>query len=328
MSRKKTQKEFEEEVINATNGEYVVIGEYVTNRTKIKIKHLKCGTEFEVAPKDFLEGKSRCPIQGKENIRTAQLKSKEQFQKDFDNRSIGEYTLLSEYINTRTKIEVKHNSCGKTFKVTPNNFISKNSTCPHCSKNQRKNTEIFKEEVFQLEENEYKVLGEYKGKNLKIEFYHEECGRSFLMAPDKFIQGHRCTACTETKGEAKVRKALQKYNIEFAKQYSFSDCKGKKYPLKFDFAIFKNKKLVALLEYDGEQHFKPKNFHGISNEKAIIAHEKTVNRDKIKNYYCRNNNITLIRIPYWEYDNIEKIIISNMAIPSEAIEETHRTCND
>ena len=31
-------------------------------------------------------------------------------------------------------------------------------------------------------------------------------------------------------------------------------------------------------------------------------------RDKIKNDYCINNNINLLRIPYWEKQNIETII--------------------
>ena len=31
-------------------------------------------------------------------------------------------------------------------------------------------------------------------------------------------------------------------------------------------------------------------------------------RDKIKTEYCKNNNIKLIRIPYTDFDNIEKIL--------------------
>ena len=31
-------------------------------------------------------------------------------------------------------------------------------------------------------------------------------------------------------------------------------------------------------------------------------------RDTIKTRYCKDNNIRLIRIPYWEFDNIENIL--------------------
>lgn len=321
MSRRKTQKEFEEEVSINTNNEYKVIGNYINNHTRIKFKHIKCGTEFETTPKDFLSGKTRCPIQGKENIRTAQLKSTEQFQKDFDFRSKGEYALMSVYKNIRTKISVKHNICGKTFDVNPNNFVNKSSNCPHCYvKNQKKNTEIFKKEVEALEQSEYKIVSEYRGKNIKIRFYHEECGREFEMTPDKFIQGHRCTACSETNGEAKIRKILTKLNVRFSKQYRFSDCRGDKFPLPFDFAIFNHEKLIGLIEYDGEQHFKPVKFNGIDDERANKLFVKNKKRDKIKNDYCKKNNIKLLRIPYWEYENIEKII-TNMRIPSQTVYE-------
>lgn len=32
----------------------------------------------------------------------------------------------------------------------------------------------------------------------------------------------------------------------------------------------------------------------------------------VKNKFCKDNNIKLIRIPYWEYDNIEKILIKEL----------------
>lgn len=35
---------------------------------------------------------------------------------------------------------------------------------------------------------------------------------------------------------------------------------------------------------------------------------KVKENDKIKDEYCKNNNIKLIRIPYWEFNNIESIL--------------------
>ena len=57
------------------------------------------------------------------------------------------------------------------------------------------------------------------------------------------------------------------------------------------------------IEYDGQQHYKPIEKFGV--EKAF---EKTKFRDVIKNNYCKDNNINLLRIPYWDYNNIEKIL--------------------
>jgi hypothetical protein len=49
----------------------------------------------------------------------------------------------------------------------------------------------------------------------------------------------------------------------------------------------------------GEQHFKPMGYFG--GEKKLLY---TQQNDKIKNEYCKNNNIRLIRIKYDE--NIEE----------------------
>lgn len=57
----KSHKTFEKEVIMATGNEYLVIGEYKNRKTKVKIKHTKCGCEWFVNPSDFLHKESRCP---------------------------------------------------------------------------------------------------------------------------------------------------------------------------------------------------------------------------------------------------------------------------
>ena len=56
----------------------------------------------------------------------------------------------------------------------------------------------------------------------------------------------------------------------------------------------------ACIEYDGEQHYKP--IYGEDSLKLVQRH------DKIKDDYCRKNNITLIRVPYWERDDISNYL--------------------
>ena len=73
-----------------------------------------------------------------------------------------------------------------------------------------------------------------------------------------------------------------------------------------DFYI-KNKRIA--IEYDGIQHFEPIDFNGLGREYAKVAFENQIVRDGIKNRYCIENNINLIRIPYTDFENIEKIFI-------------------
>ncbi|MFA5559251.1 MAG: hypothetical protein WDA59_07370, partial [Methanofastidiosum sp.] len=85
----------------------------------------------------------------------------------------------------------------------------------------------------------------------------------------------------------------------FEQEYIFNDCCNLQ-PLLFDFAIFREDKLECLLEYDGQFHYLP-----INGQSKLIY--QRIN-DSIKNKYCKNNNIKLIRIPYWENKNIHFIL--------------------
>ena len=60
--------------------------------------------------------------------------------------------------------------------------------------------------------------------------------------------------------------------------------------------------LNILIEYDGEHHFKE---IGHYNKEQF---KNTLRNDNIKNNYALNNKISLIRIPYTDYNNIEYII--------------------
>ena len=87
--------------------------------------------------------------------------------------------------------------------------------------------------------------------------------------------------------------------------------------LSYDFYI---PKLNFLIEYDGEFHYKPIKLY--KNEPIKYAEERFKKQqihDKLKDEYAKNNNIKLLRIPYWEFNNIEKILDSKIFIYKEDI---------
>lgn len=98
-----------------------------------------------------------------------------------------------------------------------------------------------------------------------------------------------------------IKTLLEKNNISFLTEYTFSDLRSEKGKmLRFDFAIFKKDgSLSHLIEYDGEQHYRQVSSWGGKEELLQIQ-----KRDKMKNEYCLLNNIPLIRIPYFEKNNI------------------------
>ena len=65
---------------------------------------------------------------------------------------------------------------------------------------------------------------------------------------------------------------------------------------RYDFVILKNNTPIRLIEFDGEQHYK-----NIANWDSLELQQK---RDQVKNEYALSHNIPLVRIPYWERDNI------------------------
>ena len=84
---------------------------------------------------------------------------------------------------------------------------------------------------------------------------------------------------------------LQKNNIDFELENIFSDCcfLDSGHIAYFDFFI-QNKYII---EYDGEQHFKPIQHWGGKHQ-----YNKNHQHDLLKNKYCFDNNIPIIRIPY------------------------------
>jgi hypothetical protein len=64
-----------------------------------------------------------------------------------------------------------------------------------------------------------------------------------------------------------------------------------------------------LIEYDGEQHFKPVKFHkSMTDGTAQQLFEQTQTYDNIKNQYANEHNIKLIRISYKERSEINSIL--------------------
>ena len=82
-------------------------------------------------------------------------------------------------------------------------------------------------------------------------------------------------------------------------------------PLRPDFFL-PNYNLV--IEFDGIQHFEPIEFFG-----GQEGFEKRQQKDREKNEYCKNNNIDILRIPYWDFNNIEKIIKNKLKINSSLL---------
>ena len=303
MSGKRmTTQEYAERVRILTKGEYELIGEYKGSNEKITLKHIKCGNEYTVKVHTFATGR-RCPHCNKQAN-----KGTEKFKQEVLEKFKGEYEVIGEYKNARTKIKIKHLKCGYIFEAIPDKLLHNKKMCPQCLKKANslkycKTHERFLEEVFEKVGNEYTVLSKYIKNDVKIKMQHNECGNVFEVMPSHFISknGTRCPHCNSSKGETRIRKYCENNNIKFKTQYKFKECKNKK-ELPFDFAFFNRDKLLCLVEYDGQQHFEAVECFG--GKKAFQYRQKC---DKIKNDFCIEKGIELIRISY-KVENVEEYL--------------------
>lgn len=107
-----------------------------------------------------------------------------------------------------------------------------------------------------------------------------------------------------SKGEDRIVKILNKENIQYKREVTFPQLKGKKNNLlRFDFGVYKNEKLLFLIEFDGIQHFLYTS-HFNKNKSDFIYRRGC---DRKKNEWVLKNKIPLYRIPYWELEEIFSI---------------------
>lgn len=107
-----------------------------------------------------------------------------------------------------------------------------------------------------------------------------------------------CGCLSESAGELKIRQLLEQTNLNQQKQYRIVNKDNK--IMYFDFVIFNNKgEIIKGIEYNGKQHYEPIQFQG--GEEAFIKQQE---RDKRKEEYCAEKEITLQQISYKDYDNI------------------------
>jgi hypothetical protein len=141
----------------------------------------------------------------------------------------------------------------------------------------------------------------YKNVHTKIDITCRN-GHNFKQKVSNHLQGKGCNICRESAGERFIAIYLESNNIKYTRQKRYKDCKYINI-LPFDFHLTD---YDILIEYDGIQHFKPIDVFGGEKEFA-----KTQIRDKIKNEYCLNNNIHLIRVSYLE-NIVEKLSINEL----------------
>jgi hypothetical protein len=108
-------------------------------------------------------------------------------------------------------------------------------------------------------------------------------------------------------GEFAIIQVLDELNVDYIFNQSCWGVKDKRL-LQWDFVINPTADTPAVIEYDGKFHFKPIRMGNMNDEEAKEVFESTQRRDKIKDDYCDDNDIFMMRIPYWAKHNISALV--------------------
>lgn len=167
------------------------------------------------------------------------------------------------------------------------------------------------EEVNQWLKNNNKnfTCTKYAGNVRELSIFHcNVCNKEWKSNYNNIKNGNCCPHCSSSKGELKISEVFDKYKINYIREIGFSECKNI-LPLPFDFGVYENGKLKFLCEYQGIQHYEPVDFASKGSEWAEKQFFINQKKDTLKKEFCKNNNIPLLEIPYWDFNNIENIIV-------------------
>lgn len=300
MSKKKTHEEYVEELA-VKNPNAIAFDKYINADTPILHYCIAHGIFWGTTPSRALQG-AGCQECKLEKFRKIRCKTHEQYVKEVFAIN-PDIIVIGEYIDAIAPIKhycKKHNI---HWNASPDSVLHDHG-CLKCggekirAKKIKSHTE-YVNDLFTVNPN-IEVLEEYKGAFVAIWHRCKIDGYEWLAKPANILFGKGCPQCNESKGERQTRQWLEKHNIKYEYQKPFDDCKDIK-ALPFDFYL---PEYNICIEYDGEQHFRPVKFDGKDDKIAIEQFERTKYHDVIKTKYCKDNDICLLRIPYFK--NIEE----------------------
>lgn len=279
--------------------------DFISSHEKLLFE-CECGNKFEKSWVNFKRGQTRCTVctnKIKWDISSVKEKCLE----------YGIKLISDSYSNNEEYLKFKC-GCGKIYSATWSQVNTGSrkccGECAHKQKLYKEGQEKLKEIKKYCEANKIELLSQEYYYNTNVLAFKCACGEIFYRSWGNLQQGFtRCQKCSNSQSRPSViiESKLQILDINYVKEYKIEGCKHIR-ALPFDFAIFDDcNNLKCLIEYDGEGHYKPIPYNG-DMEKALVTLEERKLRDAIKNKFCEDNNIVLIRIPYWEFDNIDNIL--------------------
>lgn len=288
--------------INKLNDKIILISkEYKGNYDKLIWTCLNCGKEFEasfnIIKRNGFSGMcKKCSMKkGQENN-----KNKDTL-KEIKNM---DYEIMNGKIGSHENVVIKDKD-GYLYNTSYNRLVTMKKTPLKTFKGNTFNRYNLNIWIKNNNLNKDIVLLDYyyKNNNIYMIYKCKHCGeiynKKFSDVKDLAFICQKCSDKSQSIISKKTEEYLIKNKLKYIREYRIDDCRSIK-PLPFDFYL---PDYNICIEVDGEQHYEPVAFGRAPKEKVIDNFRELKIRDDIKTQYCKDNNIKLIRIPYWEFND-------------------------
>ena len=227
--------------------------------------------------------------------------------------------LIGQQINRWTVLDIKNDrrhadaicrcECGTIKPVNIRNLLSNSSKDCGCGRKQRLSETKSKNLVGKrfgklLVEEMMPTSNRFKRRLYRCKC---DCGNVVVLPSSSLTTNHTLSCgCLNSYYNLFIHFFLEKLCIKHIQEYPVVINRVR---YRFDFYL---PDYNLFIEYDGQQHYQPMRYHGDNLEKNYSDFLRIKERDNIKNKYCFDNNIDLLRIPFYESKNIEEIISNHL----------------
>lgn len=348
--RKKTHEEFVNEIQNIFNGNIVVLGQYINQKTKIEFYCNMCGNKWSAVPMSILKTSTGCPACANKIIRkkliTKNIASSGRFvelypelAKRFDYDKNEHIDIMDLSPKSGQYVWWKCDVCNYSWKDKVANIVNHKGNCPKCYRDNMTNNVIAYrlnkngsladhypdllnewdyEKNIDLNPNEVLVKS-----NKKVWWKCQKCGREWPAKIAKRTAGEGCPHCyrfEKSNLQQKVQAYIEDvYKYDFAHEYDCSlKCRnpntGKLLPYDNELILADNVRII--IECHGEQHYKICGLTKLAAKKDNITPEDALKyvqwKDEYKKIYALSQGYYYLAVPYWtESDESYKTLIDN-----------------
>lgn len=304
--RRRTQDEFES-ILYKLNPSIQVLGKYIDSQTKISVKCMVDEHEWDALPNNLLKGEG-CPKCYERRKPEITLMSNEEFLSRLKNES-PHIKPLEAYRGMNKRILCLCMKHDVEWQITPGHLL-RGQGCHKCRGEKIRGKLIKSHNAFceELKEKHPNIVPveQYNGQLNKIHIKCLDCGYVWSSYPSNLFKVAGCPVCSMSRGEKRIAEWLKQNGFTYRYEKSFRNLRGEKgRPLSYDFYVYKHK---LLIEYNGEQHYRPIDFDGLGKDHAASDFYQQLVHDQRKFDYAQEHGYPLLIIPYTEYDNVETIL--------------------